>query len=82
MNLVEKIGKQPTKEDKEIRLSRVPKRLFTLEEAGKYLGRTTWGVREMIYSGKIPCVRVDYRIMLDIRDLDKLIEQSKVHYTD
>lgn len=82
MNLVEKTERDRRSEDKESRLSKVPKRLFTLEEAGKYLGRTTWGVREMIYSGKIPCVRVDYRIMLDIRDLDKLIEQNKVHYTD
>jgi len=82
MDLVEKIGKKSAKEDKESRLSKVPKRLFTLEEAGKYLGRTIWGVREMIYSGKIPCVRIDYRIMLDIRDLDRMVEQNKVNYTD
>ncbi len=55
-------------------------RLLTIEEAAEYLGRTVWGVREMIYSGKLPAVKIDRRVQLDIRDLERLIDQNKVDY--
>ncbi len=32
------------------------KRLFTLKEAAEYLGRTVWGMRELIWK-KIPVVK-------------------------
>ena len=55
-------------------------RLLTVEEAAEYLGRTVGGVREMIYSGKLPAVKIDRRVQLDIRDLERLIDQNKVAY--
>jgi excisionase family DNA binding protein len=30
------------------------KRLYTVEEAGEYLGRSVWGIRELIYKGELP----------------------------
>jgi len=60
---------------------RVPKRLYSVEEAGVYLGRTTWAVREMIYAGKLPCVKDGRRVLLDIKDLDIWIDRNKMQVT-
>ncbi len=56
------------------------RRLLTVGEAAAYLGRTVGGVREMIYSGKLPAVKIDRRVQLDIRDLERLIDENKVDY--
>ena len=58
------------------------RRLFTIEQAAIYLSRSEKGVRGMISSGKIPCVRGDRRIMLDVRDLDEWIDKNKYDLTD
>jgi excisionase family DNA binding protein len=55
----------------------VKPRLFTVEQAGSYLGRSKEAVQHMIASGKIPTVRIDRRVFIDVRDLDRLIEDSK-----
>jgi len=54
------------------------KRLYSVVEAGEYLGRTPWAIREMIWKGKLPAVRDGRRILLDIDDLDRWIEANKV----
>ena len=54
------------------------KRLYTIKEAGIYLGRSVNSVRELIWDGKLPFVRVGRRVHLDIRDLDEFIEKHKV----
>jgi excisionase family DNA binding protein len=58
------------------------KRLYTLKEAAEYLGRSEWGMRELVWSGKIPVVRVEggRKIFLDIRDLDEFIGRNKSTY--
>ena len=57
------------------------KRLYTVKEAAMYLGRSTWGVRELIWTGRIPVVRPEGRkIFLDILDLEKFIDQNKSTY--
>lgn len=53
------------------------KRLYNIKEASKYLGRSVWALREMYYSGKIPCVRDGRRILFDITDLDTWIDRNK-----
>jgi len=53
-------------------------RLLTVEQAGSYLGRSKEAVEHMIASAKIPTVRIDRRVFIDVRDLDRLIEDSKV----
>lgn len=57
------------------------KRLFSVPEAGYYLGRSTWAVREMIYAGKLPFIRDGRRILLDKNDMDDWIEKSRCRYT-
>lgn len=57
------------------------KRLYSLQEAAFYLGRTVNSVREIIWAGKIPVVKVDRRLFLDIKDLERLVEMSKERFT-
>lgn len=60
------------------------KRLYTLREAGEYLGRPTWGIRELIWSGKIPVIQDGKggKMYLDINDLDGYIDRSKKTETE
>ena len=57
------------------------KRLYNIPEAGQYLGRTVWAVREMIYGGKIPYIRDGRRMLLDIIDMDSWIEENRTRYS-
>lgn len=61
--------------------STIPKRLYNIEEAAIYLGRTSNAIRQMIWDGKIPVVRDTKRILLDVKDMDSWIERSKEQYT-
>lgn len=61
--------------------TKLDKRLYSIPEAAKYLGRSVWAVREMLWAGKMPFVKDGRRVLLDIYDLDKWIEQSKTTYT-
>jgi excisionase family DNA binding protein len=54
------------------------KRLYTVPEAAEYLGRSVWSIRNLIRDGMIPSVRVQGHVHLDVADMEKLIEQSKV----
>lgn len=75
------------------------KRLYSISEAAIYLGLSVHAVRERIWAGQLPCVRLDKlpkrekgkrtkaidsesggRILLDINDLDKWIEERKTGY--
>ena len=58
------------------------KRLYDLEEAAEYLGRSPRAVYDMIRSGKLPEVRIDRRILVDVKDMDDIIEKAKVDYND
>ena len=55
----------------------VQKRLYDVDEAATYLGRTPNAVRLMISRGKLRSCNGDGRVMLDVRDLDRWIEDSK-----
>jgi excisionase family DNA binding protein len=59
----------------------IPKRLYNVEEASVYLGRTVCALREMIWAGKLRIVRDGKRILLDVRDMDAWIERSKDQFT-
>jgi excisionase family DNA binding protein len=61
---------------------RLRKRLYTIAEAAVYLGRSPWAVRSLIWTGKLPAVRDGKRVLVDIHDLDRWIEVSKVSYRD
>jgi hypothetical protein len=45
------------------------KRLFTLNEAGVYIGLSHWRVRSLIYSGQLAYIRLGRRILVDLEDL-------------
>jgi len=53
------------------------RRLLSLNEAATWLGVSTTTVRRLMWSGKLPSVRILRRIRIDIRDLDQFIERSK-----
>ncbi len=59
----------------------IQKRLLTVKEAAVYLGRSVYGVRGLIWAGKLPYVRFDKRIHLDICDLEKFVEENKTSFT-
>lgn len=53
-------------------------RLWTVDEAAAYIGRTAKALRHMIASGAIPAVREGSRVHLDRADLDRWVEMRKV----
>lgn len=55
----------------------IPKRLYNIEEAGHYLGRSKWMIREMVRQGKLPVVKYDRRVFIDIHEMDEMIEATK-----
>ncbi len=56
------------------------KRLYSIPEAATYLGRSVWSVRELIWAGRLPCVKIGRRVHLDVHDLDSFVEKNKVQY--
>jgi excisionase family DNA binding protein len=52
-------------------------RLFTVNEAAAYLGRTPKAIRHMIANGAIQTVREGSRVHLDRADLDRWVEFRK-----
>lgn len=56
---------------------KVFKRLYSIPEAAQYLGRSTWSVRRLVWSGELPEVRAGRRVHLDIKDIDAFIEMNK-----
>lgn len=54
------------------------KRLYSLSEAAIYLGRSTWSVRRLIWSGELPAVRAGGRVHVDVQDMDQFIDRNKV----
>ena len=58
------------------------KRLYTLREGAAYLGRSEWGMRELIWAGVIPVVKPQAarKIFLDVQDLDRFVEVNKSVY--
>jgi excisionase family DNA binding protein len=58
-------------------IAELPKRLYTLKQAGIYIGLSHWRVRSLIYSGQLAYVRLGRRILIDLKDLDALIESKK-----
>jgi hypothetical protein len=52
-------------------------RLVSLKDAAVVLGVSTASVRRLIWGRRLPAVRILRRIQLDVRDLERLIEQCK-----
>jgi excisionase family DNA binding protein len=63
------------------RASEIPPRLLDIDDAARYLSMSDKSIRELIVEGQLPYVqkipgRSPYR--LDVRDLDKWVEKSKI----
>ena len=54
------------------------KRLISQKEAGEYLGISYWTVRDLVFNGELPHIRIRRRILMDIQDLDDYIQRSKI----
>ena len=74
------IKKQEDRKGKriDIPLPLLKKRLYSIREASEYLGRTEWSVRELVWKGELPCVRIGRRVHIDIFDLNQLIDRNKM----
>lgn len=57
---------------------RFSKRLYSLEEAGYYLGRSEWVIAKMVRKGELPYVGHGRRKLLDIKDLDLWVDREKI----
>lgn len=57
--------------------SRAGRRLLTLGEAAQVLGLSPYSVRRLIWAGKLPAVRLTRKIQVDLRDVERLVEQAK-----
>ena len=59
------------------------KRLYTLKEAGVYLGRSEYSVRTLIWNGVLPVIKnpngadSGKKMWIDIVDLDLFVERNK-----
>lgn len=56
------------------------KRLFTIEEAGKYLGRSKYSVRTLIWDGQLRIVKNGKKMWIDVMDMDSWILDNKTEY--
>ncbi len=54
-----------------------PSRLVTLAEAASYLATTVWAIRNLLWDGSLPYVKLGRRFLVDVRDLDRLVEGLK-----
>ena len=55
-----------------------PKHLYDLKSAAEYLGRSVWGVRELVWSNKLPVVRDGTKQYVNLYDMDHYIERNKI----
>lgn len=53
-------------------------RLLGVPQAAAYLGTTTWMVRKLVWAREIAHIRLGQRLLFDILDLNKFVEQQKI----
>lgn len=52
-------------------------RLLSQREAAAYLGISYWTLRDLLFRGELPSVRIRRRVLIDRADLDRYIGQVK-----
>lgn len=52
-------------------------RLLSPKQAGEYLSRSAWTIRQMVRAGQLPYIGHGRLIFLDIEDLNKWIADNK-----
>jgi excisionase family DNA binding protein len=53
------------------------RRLLTIQETATALSVSVPSVRRLIAAGHLPCIRFNRRLLVDTKDLDRFIEQSR-----
>jgi predicted site-specific integrase-resolvase len=51
--------------------------LLKIEDAAKLIGKTHWTLRHDIRAGKLRCVRLGRRIMIEPSEIRRLIEEGR-----
>jgi hypothetical protein len=80
-------GSRPARSTTDVQTDAPRARLLDLKSAGAYLGVSYWTMRDLVFGGAIPSVkipcprardgRVIRRILVDRRDLDTFIDNNK-----
>lgn len=52
-------------------------RLLNIDEAARIIGRAHWTLRRDIKCGKLRCVRIGRRIMIEPSEIRRLIEEGR-----
>jgi hypothetical protein len=51
--------------------------LLKIEDAARLVGRTHWTMRHDVKAGKLRCVRIGRRIMIEQSEIRRLIEEGR-----
>jgi Helix-turn-helix domain len=51
--------------------------LLKIEDAARLVGRTHWTLRNDVKAGKLRCVRIGRRIMIEPSEIRRLIEEGR-----
>ncbi len=74
------VGTGPTEPNPEARpeqRSTSSRRLVSIAEAAEVLGLSVASIRRLVRAGTLPAVRLTRRLRIDVRDLERLVEQAK-----
>lgn len=56
------------------------RRLLSEHEAAQYLGVSYWTLRDLVFRGELPFVRIGRRKLVDRLDLDAYLDRSKIRH--
>lgn len=56
--------------------NKIAPRYLNLEQAAAYLSTTKDGMRGMLRAKRFPCRRIGDRVLIDIRDIDRVMAES------
>ena len=48
-----------------------------LKDAASAIGVSIWTLRKRIRQGKLPCIRIGSRVLLEVSELKRLIEEGR-----
>ncbi len=55
--------------------NKIAPRYLNLEQASVYLSTTKDGVRQMLRSKRFPCRKIGSRVLVDVRDIDRVMAE-------
>jgi hypothetical protein len=60
--------------------NKIIKRLYSIQELVKYIGGTEWYWRCQIWDKQLPYIQNKTKMMIDIQDIEKFIQNNKKQY--